>query len=104
VDVESRGTNDETPLHYAAYGGHLAVVQYLCEHGTDKEARAASGSTPLHLTAQDGGLPVVQYVCEQGADKEVRITVAGHHCTGQHTLVTSLWYSTSVHNIYYNIY
>ena len=77
VDLEARVDEDEdedgkTPLHWAAYRGHLPVVEYLCEHGADKEARDAYGMTPLHFAACSGYLPVVQYLCEQGADMDAR--------------------------------
>ena len=51
-----------TPLLWAAYKGHLPVVQYLCEQGADKEARGDDGNTPLHLAAQMGHLPVTAFL------------------------------------------
>ena len=66
-----RDDNGRTPLHEAAFKGHLPVMQYLCEQGADQEARDNYGKTPLHM-AYNGHLPVVQYLCEQGADKDVR--------------------------------
>ena len=51
----------------AADEGHLPVVQYLCEQGSDKEASSHIGFTPLHVAALSVHLPVVQYLREQGA-------------------------------------
>ena len=73
MDLEARGEYDWTPLHWAAYDGHLSVVLYLCEQGADKKATSGGDEwTPLHYAAHKGHLPVVQYLCEQGADKNAR--------------------------------
>ena len=70
VDLEAMDKSGWTPLHYAAYRGHLPVVQYLCEQGADKEARNRYEMTPLHGAEPRGHLPVVQYLREQGADEQ----------------------------------
>jgi len=36
----------ETLLHYAAYGGHLNVVEFLLEHGADPNAKDVEGNAP----------------------------------------------------------
>ena len=71
MDMEASDEYGRTPLRWAAYMGHLPVVQYLCEEGADKEARNRNGMTQLHCAAQQGHLPVVQYLCEQAAGKDV---------------------------------
>lgn len=38
---------DSTPLHLAAWEGHLPVVKLLLEVGADPEARVREGMTPL---------------------------------------------------------
>jgi len=51
--VENAGSNgdgpkaDSTPLHLAAWKGHLPMVKLLLEVGADPEARVREGMTPL---------------------------------------------------------
>ncbi len=36
----------ETLLHYAAYGGHLNVVEFLLERGVDPDVQGVEGNAP----------------------------------------------------------
>ena len=37
-----------SPLHWAAFSGHVDLVEVLLEQGAAIDARNASGQTPLH--------------------------------------------------------
>lgn len=59
-DVDADSWN---ALHYAAWYGHLDVVEYLVEKADSKfNARNKSGSTPLHLAAGQGHSHIVSYL------------------------------------------
>ena len=66
ADVDARDDRNVTPLHYAVFYRHTAVVDLLCERGADVDA-AVCGTTALHLTADvmmgivtEGGLNLPQ--------------------------------------------
>ncbi len=67
-DVNAKGENDMTPLHYAAHQGHSDVVRILIERGADVNAREQDNGTPLHYAAMEGFLEIVRLLIEQGAD------------------------------------
>ena len=50
-------TDDDlyTPLHRAAYNGHLTVMQCLLRHGADANAPTLDGWTPLHSGENQSG-------------------------------------------------
>jgi len=68
VNIELKGDNNETPLHYSAREGHLSVVEYLVNHRADINAENNTNTSPLHHSAGNGHLSVVEYLINHGAN------------------------------------
>ena len=66
-----------TPLHYAAAGGSLAVIDYLITRlGYDPTTPENDGALPLHIACLNGHLNATKYfITEQNCDP---------NCQGQH--------------------
>ena len=57
-----------TALHWACAGGHVGVVDALCERGADADATDAAGWTPLMEAATAGEAGAVRALLAAGAD------------------------------------
>ena len=64
----ARSDDATTPLHVAAYEGHLELLGLLLQAGADKDATMTDdGATPLYLAAQNGQEQVAKLLLEAGA-------------------------------------
>ena len=56
-----------SPLHYAAYNGHLNVVEYLVDQGADYRD-GIRGESYFHWASSRGHLSVIESLVNQKAD------------------------------------
>lgn len=61
-----------TPLHYAATGGHLELIQLLLEESAYIDAESPNGTTPLMMAARYGSAKATQLLINEGADLQIR--------------------------------
>lgn len=59
-------------LHYAATGGHLAVMDWLLEEHAFIDAQSPNGTTPLMMAAMYGSPEAVKLLIQAGADLQMR--------------------------------
>jgi ankyrin repeat protein len=59
---------ENMPLHAAAAGGHLSIMELLLERGADANARQHGGFTAMHTAAQHGSRAMVELLLRYGAD------------------------------------
>ncbi|NJN39665.1 MAG: ankyrin repeat domain-containing protein [Gammaproteobacteria bacterium] len=57
-----------TPLHYAAFGGHARICEFLIEQGAPINAPAPNGTTPLMMAAREGRGDVIRILLAARAD------------------------------------
>ena len=60
------------PLHYAATGGHVAIMKELLENYAFIDAQSPNGSTPLMMAAMYGSAAAVQLLLDEGADTAMK--------------------------------
>lgn len=65
ADVNKTGW---APLHYAASGGQVAVIEFLLENSAYIDAESPNGSTPLMMAAMYGSPEAVKVLIQAGAD------------------------------------
>ena len=72
VDVDIRGFDDQTPLHYACQEGHIQMVKYLISKDANVNEKDKKEMTPLHCAAFAGILDIVKVLIYNGADPYAR--------------------------------
>ena len=60
------------PLHYAATGGHLDIMELLLEHYAFIDAQSPNGTTPLMMAAMYGSTESVKLLLDAGADTAMK--------------------------------
>ena len=82
ADVNVRNANkgrlQYTPLHWAAYYGHLEIADILISRGADLDADDPYYSTPLYLAAEEGHPEVVEFLISKGAKVNVKSSWSGY--------------------------
>ncbi|XP_022707761.1 oxysterol-binding protein-related protein 1-like isoform X2 [Varroa jacobsoni] len=72
IDLNCKGRHkwnyQWTPLHLAAYFGHLEATRILLQKGATPSASNGEGDTPLHKAALTGREPLVMLLLTYGAD------------------------------------
>ena len=64
-DPNCKNEDGLTPLHYAAYGGHMEIVKHLIEScHCDPNCKNEDGLTPLHYAAYGGQMEIVKHLIE----------------------------------------
>ncbi len=66
--VESVDQDLYTPLHRAAYSGHLAMVELLLTHNASVHARTADGWQPLHSACKWNQVAVASLLLQNDSD------------------------------------
>ena len=66
--VLSKGTDDATPLHWAALNGHKEVAALLLANKAEVNAKSKSGGMPLHTAAFRGYKDLAALLLADGAD------------------------------------
>lgn len=61
-----------TPLHYAATGGHTAIVQILLDESAYIDAESPNGTTPLMMAARYGNEKTTLLLINEGADLHMK--------------------------------
>ena len=61
-----------TSLHYAATGGHTAIMQLLLDKSAYIDAESPNGTTPLMMAARYGNEKAVQLLITEGADWKLK--------------------------------
>ncbi|KAK0429441.1 hypothetical protein QR680_011383 [Steinernema hermaphroditum] len=75
VSVNSLDKSGSTPLHWAAHGGHVAIVEYLLSKpNISISSQNKMGDTPLHAASWKGHVECAKLLVEAGANTHVRNT------------------------------
>ena len=77
IDVNTKGKDGYTPVHYATENESVDVLQYLISKGGDVHAANDKGRTPMFMAALYGNVPAMQCLKDHGA--EVNLTDEDGH-------------------------
>ncbi|KAL7983252.1 hypothetical protein Chor_000128 [Crotalus horridus] len=68
VSINVQDEDQYTPLHRAAYNGHMEVVRELIAHGADVHALTVDSWTPLHSACKWNNTKIASFLLQHGAN------------------------------------
>ena len=71
VQINSRSSNGDTPLHVVIWRNNARAVETLIAAGADVDAVGEMGETPLHVAVSKKNLSIVQSLLNAGADPNI---------------------------------
>ncbi|ETW08499.1 hypothetical protein H310_01065 [Aphanomyces invadans] len=71
IDVDCATLDGTTPLHYAVYGQHLDIVQWLVDIGCDIHCLNVFGCNASQWCAMTGNVDILRFLVEKGLDCSV---------------------------------
>ena len=70
-DIDEKDDAGWTPLHWAAFGGHLTIVRFLVDEGATVNAESVNGDAPLDVAAGRGHSEVVRFLADNGGVPDI---------------------------------
>ena len=64
ADINAKGSDQWTALHYAANEGHGDILEALIEKNIDIQALTKQQRTVLHLAASRGNIDICRLLCD----------------------------------------
>ena len=71
IDMDIKGLDDWTALHFACNENNIMIVTVLLEHKAKVNARTNFMRTPLHFAVMRGSLELSKLLHKHGADVNV---------------------------------
>lgn len=71
-NINYRFEDGQTPLHYAAIGGHKSIAKYLLENNAATNVQDSSGATPLHEAVRYGRTEIAKMLLDAGASVDAK--------------------------------
>jgi len=73
--LNAKGRNEKAPIHWAAQGGHAAVVKYLLSQGAPIDEPNIQKETALVYAAEGGHLKLAELLIAKGTNVNIKTTL-----------------------------
>ncbi|KAF5686936.1 ankyrin protein [Fusarium circinatum] len=86
IDVNLQDPDGCTPLHFAAWYGHTAVMELLLASGAMTDSKDSRGKSPLSYAIEHGNIAAIEFILERGAQ------VDHNYVVGSKLVNDNFWY------------
>ncbi|NGX39942.1 MAG: hypothetical protein KR126chlam1_01282 [Chlamydiae bacterium] len=74
IDLPNYSDSGSPPLHWAACGGKIEILNFLLDHGLDVDTRDSDGLTALQVAAMVNQIVVAHILIKRGANVNAEAT------------------------------